>query len=261
MNERESEGLAPELRALLDAERGRGPLAPEVSARLGQRIAHALGLPPASIDPGSSATAGHALSEAARAHGVLRLLAGARLVPIACAFVAGGATGAAITAKVMRTPAVAPAPIMHAAPAASASPPMAVPGLEPPVERAPSAALPVQPEQARHASSDAGAAKPTATPRTRADQDRDLSVERSMIELARSALAHGRAADALAAIESHARRFRHGRLTEERESLRVAALAALGRSTQARAAAAEFHRAFPNSLFGSGVDELLRSIP
>jgi hypothetical protein len=243
MSERETEGLAPELRALLDAERGRGPLAPEVSARLGQRIAHTLGVPPTPSDPGSShggpSAGGHAASGAARAHGALRLVAGARLVPVVCAFVAGGATGAAITAKVMRAPAVAPAPIVHAGPPATALPPVVAPGIEPPVEvHAPSPALPAQSEQAQRAASDAGVAKPVVAARTRADQDRDLSVERGMIELARSALAHGRGADALAAVESHARRFRHGRLVEERESLRVAALAALGRSTRRTGAVA-----------------------
>jgi len=63
----------------------------------------------------------------------------------------------------------------------------------------------------------------------------------------RAALARHDFAGALVAIADHARRFREGRLAEEREALRVKALAGLGRVQEARAAAAEFRRRFPRS--------------
>ena len=50
-------------------------------------------------------------------------------------------------------------------------------------------------------------------------------------------------------------------LAEERESLQVQALVGLERFEQARKVAARFHRRFPRSIFGTVVDEALKSIP
>jgi len=55
-------------------------------------------------------------------------------------------------------------------------------------------------------------------------------------------------AGALGVTAEHARRFRNGRLVEEREALRVRSLAGLGRHQEARRAAAEFHARFPHSV-------------
>jgi hypothetical protein len=52
-----------------------------------------------------------------------------------------------------------------------------------------------------------------------------------------------------------------GRLAEEREALRIRALAAAGRSHDARARAAAFRARFPRSLFLPVVDQVLGSIP
>jgi len=74
-----------------------------------------------------------------------------------------------------------------------------------------------------------------------------LSDELRLLAPSRAALARHDFAGALVAIADHARRFREGRLAEEREALRVKALAGLGRVQEARAAAAEFRRRFPRS--------------
>jgi hypothetical protein len=57
-------------------------------------------------------------------------------------------------------------------------------------------------------------------------------------------------------IAEHARRFRDGRLAEEREALRVGALAGLGRDEEARHAASNFRTRFPQSVLGPAVDQM-----
>lgn len=87
--------------------------------------------------------------------------------------------------------------------------------------------------------------------------DTQLAREREHIDTARSALLHGNPAAATAALEAHAKHFAKGRLAEERESLWVQALVLAGRVPDARAKAAAFHRAYPNSLLGATVDAAL----
>jgi hypothetical protein len=53
---------------------------------------------------------------------------------------------------------------------------------------------------------------------------------------------------ALALVAEHTRRFPNGRLAEEREALRVRALAGAGRTDEARRAASSFAERFPRSV-------------
>ena len=71
--------------------------------------------------------------------------------------------------------------------------------------------------------------------------------ELRLLEQARAALAKEDFAQAIQLVAEHTRRFRTGRLVEEREALRIEALAGLGRRNDARRAAAEFETRFPNS--------------
>jgi hypothetical protein len=71
--------------------------------------------------------------------------------------------------------------------------------------------------------------------------------ELRILEPARAAVERGDFAGAVSPIAEHARRFRDGRLAEEREALRVKALTGLGRYTEARRAAAAFAMRFPRS--------------
>ncbi len=66
-------------------------------------------------------------------------------------------------------------------------------------------------------------------------------------------------AAALAAVVEHARRFRSGRLTEEREALRVKALSGLGLRDEVRRAAAEFGARFPLSPLLPAVNRMASS--
>lgn len=72
--------------------------------------------------------------------------------------------------------------------------------------------------------------------------------ELRLLRRARAALASGDHAAALQPITLHTRRFTTGRLVEEREALRIRALAGLGRTDEARRASQAFVTLFPNSV-------------
>ncbi len=72
--------------------------------------------------------------------------------------------------------------------------------------------------------------------------------ELHLLKGARAAVAGEDYAAALFRLDEHARRFRAGRLTEEREALRIKALAGLGRTDEARHAAIAFRARFPHSV-------------
>jgi hypothetical protein len=74
--------------------------------------------------------------------------------------------------------------------------------------------------------------------------------------MARAAVARQDFAAALVPIGEHARRFKGGRLTEEREALRVKALSGLGRTEEARHAANAFETRFPNSVLQPAVSHM-----
>lgn len=121
--------------------------------------------------------------------------------------------------------------------AAAVSPPAAPPGGPPPV---PGVA------ESPGELATTGGPGPAATANRSAPRAA-LSDELRWLAPARQALARRDFGAALTAIAEHARRFREGRLVEEREALRVKALAGLGRVNEARAAAGEFRRRFPRS--------------
>ena len=73
-------------------------------------------------------------------------------------------------------------------------------------------------------------------------------VELRLLRQARAAVARGDFTDALSPINEHTRRFKNGRLVEEREALRVKALGGLGRTEEARRAAIAFRARFPRSV-------------
>lgn len=91
-----------------------------------------------------------------------------------------------------------------------------------------------------------------AAPRTResprSDGADDLAHERALVERARTALIRGEPTRALDALREHQRRHPRGQLAEERDALRIEALRAAGRATEARGEAEQFRRAHPESL-------------
>lgn len=85
--------------------------------------------------------------------------------------------------------------------------------------------------------------------------------ELRLLRQARVAVARHDFAAALSPIAEHARRFREGRLAEEREALRVRALSGLGRSADARHAADAFEARFPRSVLLPAVSKMPASGP
>jgi len=210
--------LPPEVRALLDHEREIQPLPATVRARALAR-AHAAVV--AGVDRGA-APAPAPRTRWVAAAAVFCLLS-----------VAVGASAYQIRAHLATPPSHPPAP--------SPVPP------PPSVRSAPIAEV-VPPEPAP-------APAPTLGPPalSRADAAR---AELRLLRQARAAVAREDYAAALPPIAEHARLFKDGRLTEEREALRVKALSGLGRSEDARRAAASFRARFPRSVLLPAVNQM-----
>lgn len=97
-------------------------------------------------------------------------------------------------------------------------------------------------------------------PRTTARRDQSSKMERSLIERASNALARGWPNEAMQSLNEHRRRFRKGRLAQEREFLTVETLIALKRTAEAREAGARFLATYPTSLFRAALEEALRGL-
>jgi len=85
--------------------------------------------------------------------------------------------------------------------------------------------------------------------------------ELRLLRQARAAVAGGDFAAALPPLLEHARRFKDGGLAEEREALRVKALAGLGRIDEARRQAAAFGARFPRSVLLPAVHQMVAARP
>ncbi len=88
-------------------------------------------------------------------------------------------------------------------------------------------------------------------------RDTELSAERALLEVARTALTRGDIAATLEAVERHAKEFPRGRLEEEREVLFIQALVQAGKRDEAQARAQAFRARFPDSLMLPAVDAAL----
>jgi hypothetical protein len=153
------------------------------------------------------------------APGLLLSMAIATLIGLAGAL--GGVGALVLASRVSSFSIVTPVP--------PAAPPAAA-------DQGSAAALPAEPVIVKLPASEA------AAPRTE-----DGHEELRLLELARARLAKDDYAAAMSPLAEHARRFRQGRLVEEREALRVEALSGLGRRDEVRRAAAAFEARFPRS--------------
>jgi hypothetical protein len=96
--------------------------------------------------------------------------------------------------------------------------------------------------------------QPTPGPRP---MRQPVSVEElRLLRQARAAVARRDFSGALPPLVEHARRFREGRLAEEREALRVTALAGLGHTDDARRAARQFEAHYPRSVLLPAVERM-----
>jgi len=227
--------LDPELKALLEGERGAVPTAASLD-RVWSRLAI---LPPGGGLGGGGSGGGSA------PHAPSWLAAHAVGVATAT-FVVGAIVGAGAHAVLQRPPPERivyvdrPTPI-----AVSPSPSSVASSLA--VATASASAAPLARASVRTAPS--------------ASSTSSLSEERALLDRVRGELAENDPANALKLVDEHARRFPKAQLGEEREVLAVQALVALGRYDEARARAAKLRAAAPNSLFLPAIDATLGSIP
>ena len=216
--------LSPEAQALIDRERSIPAIPPAVRARAMARAREALarGDVRTSIPPRAAATSRWAAS-----------------VVLACvASAAAGAAAYGLSARMQDARRVSPA-----TPAVGLAAPGAIPSHSP-------AAMVVAPS----------AVVSGSTPH-RASRSDAVREELLLLRRARGAVAGEDFAAALPPIAEHARRFKNGRLAEEREALRVKALVGLGRMEDARRAAAGFKARFPYSVLLPAVSQMPVSRP
>lgn len=221
---REREPLSPETRALLIHEREITPLPATVRARAVSRARAALVAGVARADRSVAVAPRPRWAAAAAVIGILSVGVGAAAYQFR-----------AYLAPVPANDRSAAAP----RPAPPSIPPAAVVQAQVEEEAPPSAAVD----------------KPVLS---RADQAR---AELRLLRQARAAVAREDYAAALPTIAEHSHRFKDGRLSEEREALRVKALVGLGRTPEARHAAAAFRARFPRSVLLSAVDKMSPSEP
>jgi hypothetical protein len=240
MNDQDLPDLPPDVAALLDEARGT-PAAPASERR---RVAGRLALSVGLAIPGASLAGARVVTHAwlGKALGVAALLV-----------VAGGVTHRALRPTTARAPAPtahherAPAPGRPTAPRVEASPPPAVPA-------------PVEPAAAALAPSPAARPAPAAAAVV-VDDDRSFQDELGLVERAIAALGRDDTAGASAALSQHARRFPRGRLSPEREALRVQCAAARGDREAAEAGRRRFHQRYPDSVLGAAVDRAVDRTP
>jgi hypothetical protein len=218
--------VSPEVRALLEQERVILPVSASQRARATARARAALAAPVVPTSARSGVAPRTRWAAAAAAVLVVSAAVAAAAYEIRTRFAPEPVTG----------PAAAPsAPAVVAIAPASSSAEVAVPAPPP----APSATV-------------------AAPPWSSADAAR---AELRLLGQARAAVARGDFAAALSPIAEHARRFKNGRLVEEREALRVKALVGLGRGEEARHAAADFRARFPRSVLLPAVSQMPSSRP
>jgi hypothetical protein len=217
--------LSPEVRALLDRERAVPPISASQRARAMARARAALAAPVAATPAPSVAAPRIRWAVAA-----------------AAAFFVSAAVAAAAYEIHVR---FAPAPVIH--PTAISEPVVVA---RAPYTSAPNVAVPDLPS-----ASPQTLAAPVLSPPDAA------RAELHLLRQARTAVARGDFKAALSQIAEHTRRFKNGRLVEEREALRVKALVGLGRAAEARHAAAAFRARFPRSVLLPAVSQMPLSGP
>ena len=270
--------LPAKVRELLEKERQRGGPPPESRARMYGRLAAALGFglglggpsdpggsagssptgaPPPLPDPAPAipSVGTSAVGAAATAGGLPHVVAAFLKPAVAVAFAVGAIAGAGTTYVMHRSPVASGVETRGAGERGGAGEPSAGSSLK---------LIPIQVRvPAEPSASQPHAATPASRPRRPAIKLdpgalRDsLAAERALVERARTAMARSRAADALAALRQHRKKFPAGQLAEEREALTVIVLASLGENDQASEIAARFRKKYPQSLLMPAVNAAL----
>lgn len=246
-------GLLPsDIARLLEAEKRRAPESIERKERVLERVRASLTNPPAG---GGGRDGGGDPSEPPRGarRGAPLPLIGAKLGgALAVAATAGAIAGAVGHARL--------APVPHQEGVIACVPRVQdsskAPVVGPAVDEIESGIAPEKVDASLSKPSTLVAAPPLVTSPTVGlmPRDLDLAKERSLIDMARSALARGSSGAAISALRDHERAFPGGRLSEEREALWVQVLASSGERAQAVRRAGAFHRQFPNSMLAPAVE-------
>jgi TolA-binding protein len=260
--------LDPEISAMLRREGARVDVPPDAAARVTAKLAASIaaGAGPAPSSDGAGGAGGSAGAGA----GVVKL------VPFLITFVVGAGFGAAgmaarkgdprsadvhetsaPSASVAQSPRVMPsAPATASAGASPASAPsmptIAVDAL-PSARGAPPPSSTSSTSNTTSTSGSSGAVRVVADSAAAAGEDAFVA-ERRVLDAARRALVRGDHAEALRALEEHARTYPKGKLAEEREALLVRTLADHGQIEDARAAAARFRTRWPGSVLLPAVE-------
>jgi hypothetical protein len=127
---------------------------------------------------------------------------------------------------------------------------------------------PMPPPPAAVVAPEPAAEPPTAAPEAAPSvpKSRDLKGAASQVEelellqSARAAL-NTAPAQALALVSRHAARFPHSALVQEREMIRIKALAALGRNAEAAQAARDFEQKYPDSIHQGSAAAVTHATP
>lgn len=250
--------LAPDLQALLRNEQAAPPMPAELQSSIAARLADSIAAPgiPEAGEPGSASPSDSsgaetlAASDTAASLSPLASLAAKPALLAATAFGIGLGTGVVGTTYYASNP--EPAPVQPALVQYDAAP------AELPTPDAATAMV---------VTMDAGPVLVTPppkaeTPRPRSPgRDSDLAAERSLLELARTAITRSNAKTALTQLEKHARLYRRGRLAEERDALWVQALALDRSYEEASRKATAFKKKYPKSLFLPVIDHALKEAP
>jgi hypothetical protein len=257
------EPLDPELATLLGRERS-DPAFASSKERLARRLAIAAVAATAGASLATPKVAPAGASHAPVAAGSAASGVAAKLLRAILLMGVGGAVGATLQAHrdqaalalsatslpAIRASAV-PRPEPTQPPASTATPPPGVPVVD--VDSLPLARA--QASGAPSARLPAPSASASARPAT------SLGEEQRLLDTARTAVGRGAFSAALATLDEHEARFPKGHLLEERELLRVQALAGAGRDAEARDHAAQFEARYPGSIFLPAVREALDTRP
>jgi hypothetical protein len=243
MSESPLEPLDPELGALFEAERRFPPAEKASEARVWQAVAAAVVVP--AVAGAAVLNQGKGWLAAVKAVGAGKLAAAGMAV-----FVAGSIAGATVQ-HVFIEPAQDVAP--PRAPVVLPSPPVK------PLEPKPTVEPLVSPAPASEPVKRLQAARPTPPAAAPVERASELAREQAIIDAARAGLTGGHHEAALAALDRHAREFPEGELSEEREGLRVLALARSGRTAEASEGASRFRQRFPRSLLLPAIQAALET--
>lgn len=232
------------LEALLTAERQRPGPSTEALARVTSRIEGDLKALP---DLLSVAPAGPSAASSGAGAGLFRSLV---------VFLAGALAGAGLMAGIRPASVPTGAPAPGLVQREEHQPPKQVDLLPPAPSPVPLPERPLAVEARPGARREAAPVPTRPTPRA----DEELAAERALLEMARTNLAKGRAAQALALLEPYPVQFPNGQLAEEFESLLIQAWVSTGRHSEARERAAQFKLRFPDSMLSISIDAALSQI-